>query len=514
MLRNYRQSKLYCQKCCKKWKHDPELKAVFLNYETIIRLKYLKKGLIPMLEKSMKDLIPMLEKSMKDLTSMGQKFFMQDLKPNIQKDKEVDISPPPSFNNSWPTHRQLAELSGVAYCIELLSPPWRTISEYDDIHNTGYYGVAFKNALTNAIVIAHRGTYLADSISPLFADYNLFRLVKPKQFDVAQHFTNTIRRNMSSNEILWHTGHSLGGAISEFLVANETLFKNSNPPSFAVTFDSPGIMELLEEYNYRKKLIHHLPGSTDFPVIGYLSAPNIVNTMGTHIGLTLRLSPFPPVPKISHPLTQTIYSLMNYITPLGTFKPLFDYFFTLANDQAYWHSLQTIIECFKLFPDENGLPLFIKSVIKWPKGQQLLFRFLDLASQKNLTMLDFRPYHWDDENLSWEDLKYTFEAQYEFKRLDYHVVYSSSDSSRELPFELWSLKAQRFLQQFVKDRRQENAIIQLKPECELMELLGARNFGPRIFRPNRFGPVRNSGDFSVRTESPIGISVQILNNFN
>jgi hypothetical protein len=43
---------------------------------------------------------------------------------------------------------------------------------------------------------------------------------------------------------------------------------------------------------------------------------------------------------------------------------------------------------------------------------------------------------------------------------------------------------------------------------------GYMNFGPRIFRPNRFGPVRNSGDFSVRTESPIEISVQILNNFN
>jgi hypothetical protein len=45
-------------------------------------------------------------------------------------------------------------------------------------------------------------------------------------------------------------------------------------------------------------------------------------------------------------------------------------------------------------------------------------------------------------------------------------------------------------------------------------LAGYMNFGPRIFRPNRFGPVRNSGDFSVRTESPIRISVQILNKFN
>jgi len=49
---------------------------------------------------------------------------------------------------------------------------------------------------------------------------------------------------------------------------------------------------------------------------------------------------------------------------------------------------------------------------------------------------------------------------------------------------------------------------------ERNEDLGYMNFGPRIFRPSRFGPVQNSGDFSAPTESPIGISVQFLNKFN
>jgi hypothetical protein len=141
--------------------------------------------------------------------------------------------------------------------------------------------------------IAHRGTVFNVSNASLLADYDLFILMNPQQFVVAQEFTDKIPRQMDRKRILWHTGHSLGGAIAEFLVANETLFKQHSL-SFAVTFDSPGIMEILEEYHHRSKIEQSLPRSDEFPVICYLSVPNIVNTMGTHISLVLRLSPAPP----------------------------------------------------------------------------------------------------------------------------------------------------------------------------------------------------------------------------
>jgi tetratricopeptide (TPR) repeat protein len=362
----------------------------------------------------------------------------------------VDVPPPLLFDNLWPTHHQLVELSGVAYCTKRLSSHWQIIGQYDDKQDTGYYGIAVQNIQTMEIVIAHRGTVLDFDATSLIADYDLFLGVPPKLLDAARNFTETIRKQVKQNRILWHTGHSLGGAIAEFLVANDTLFEDSNKNSlsFAVTFDSPGIMELLEDYHHDLSLQTAVPRSTAFHVISYLSASNIVNTMGTHIGLVIALSPYEPVFQTSHPILRAIYSLMErYMgNKLDKFKAILDLVANHSREQLFRHSLQTIIDCFKLWPNESGLPFMLKRVIKWPRGQQQLIRYIDSSFRK--------PYNQNDTG---------------FERRVFEVVEIDDHGRSTLPLELWNSKTQTFLKQL---RTNREVTKQLGSNCQLMKSIG------------------------------------------
>ena len=370
------------------------------------------------------------------------------------------------------------------------------------------------------IVIAHRGT---DSIASLVADYELFSLVLPKQLPVAQNFTDQIRRTYipNQNKILWHTGHSLGGAIAEFLVANETLSVEGtlNSLSFAVTFDSPGIMELLEVYHREQELKYHreqelkylkteskfwiemaeygeellkdeqakinnatkqskhvkkkpvrsgatedrmpdkleakfrryLPESTEFRVISYLSEPNIVNTMGTHVGLALQLFHFPPIVKTWHPVIETLYNVTKR-TFFRKYKTFIDFARTHSIEQFYSHRLQSIIEGLELRPFGNGNLFKIQTIIKWPKGQQELVRFLRF---KNSTMFD---------SYSDEDVIYPL--------LNYHVVSLGNVIYTKLPTELFPKKIQHFLNRQFKRGIPESVLTQLNTNCPVFKLIG------------------------------------------
>lgn len=179
-------------------------------------------------------------------------------------------------------------------------------------------------------------------------------------------------------------------------------------------------MEILAECHHHSKIEQSISRSDKFPVIGYLSAPNIVNTMGTHIGLVLRLSPTPPLPTPHHPLIQMIFIGI----PAG-FNKFVDILLEQLSAQLHWHSLQTIIECFKLWPNKSGLPAIIKPVIKWPKGFQQLVSFLSLAFRHSLTTLDISKYLNESQNDS-----------NAFKRCNYHAIDSREDLLVALPLEL------------------------------------------------------------------------------
>ncbi|CAF1259611.1 unnamed protein product [Adineta ricciae] len=383
-----------------------------------------------------------------------------------QKDEQTrEISSSGLFMDIWPTHLEFAELSSVTYCKSRLSQlsSWLFIAEFDDnTDNTGYYGIAVRHNRTNEVVIAHRGTTFDINTASLLADYQLFLRKTPEQFRIARQFTNEIRnRNeLGRSGIVWHTGHSLGGAIAEFLVANETLSKQQTL-SFAVTFDSPGILEIIEEYHYRSETPENLPKPNEFFVIGYLSVPNVVNTMGTHIGLTLRLSPLPRL--VSFPvLAELGYDIFISKMISNHLKPVIDLLASEANKQLHWHSIQTIINSFKIPPNKNGLPRIMKPVLQWPKGFQQFNCFLNLASEHNLTTLDITKYGNNSEVLN------------DFKRCNYHVIDNYGYSHFPLPLQIWNKKIQNFFKKIIdihNDPKRKYVSVRLNPNCELIKFV-------------------------------------------
>ncbi|WP_025948696.1 lipase family protein [Geobacillus thermocatenulatus] len=112
---------------------------------------------------------------------------------------------------------------------------WKVI-DFESSWN-GYYGVAFQNKTTGEVVIANRGTQdWADGVQDL-------ALINPStdeallsQFASAQSFYNQVLIKAGNNRITV-TGHSLGGAITQVLAANNDLS--------AVTFNAPGVLHLL-----------------------------------------------------------------------------------------------------------------------------------------------------------------------------------------------------------------------------------------------------------------------------
>jgi len=386
-------------------------------------------------------------------------------KQTLQKDEKTIKTSSGLFMDIWPTHLEFAELSGVAYCkdrLSLLSSSWSFIDERNDTNKTGYYGIAVQHIQTKEVVIAHRGTTFDMNTASLLADYQLFLRKTPEQFRIARQFTNEIRdRNkMGRTGILWHTGHSLGGAIAEFLVANETLSKQQTL-SFAVTFDSPGIMEIIEEYHYRSKIEGNLPKPNEFSVIGYLSVPNVVNTMGTHIGLTLRLSPLPHL--VSFPVHVELgYDILISKIISNHLKPVIDLLMSEANKQLHWHSIQTIIHSFKIQPNKNGFLRIMKPVLQWPKGFEQFNCFFNLASEYNLTTLDTTKYRNNSEVLN------------DFKRCNYPVIDNYGYSNFPLPLQLWNNKTQIFLKNFIDhDSKRKYVRVRLNPDCELIKFVNA-----------------------------------------
>ncbi|CAF0937896.1 unnamed protein product [Adineta ricciae] len=365
-----------------------------------------------------------------------------------------------SFLNSWPTHLEFAKISHVAYCKDRLSllPYWSFIDEHNDTDDTGYYGIAIQHNETKQIVIAHRGTNFDIKNVLLHTNFYLYTLTALEQFRVAQKFTEKFRQRINSTGILWHTGHSFGGAIAEFLVANETLF-NQQTLSFAVTFDSPGIMEILEKHHHHSKIEKNLPKSNEFPVIGYLSVPNIINTMGTHIGLTLRLSPLPPFSKEYDILFQNIIDQVK--KDFNQYKKNIDIIINHFLAQLHWHSMKTIIETFNLFSDMNGFSILTKPVIKWPLGTQQSIHFINLVDRHNLTTLDISK-HLNNKKKVLND----------FKRCNYHVINNDEYSLVALPAQLWNLKTQNFRKKFMPNKfPQKDIIIQLNSNCELSKFI-------------------------------------------
>lgn len=125
----------------------------------------------------------------------------------------------------------------------------------------GFAAVAYKNTLTNEIVIAYRGT---DSpLDILISDGQIAFNLTPQQASAAVNFYEKV---LAENEdcSISITGHSLGGALAQYVASLKHV------P--ATTFNAPGV---------------NIPnGGTSENIINYVNMNDFIGCLNTHIGET------------------------------------------------------------------------------------------------------------------------------------------------------------------------------------------------------------------------------------
>lgn len=143
----------------------------------------------------------------------------------------------------------------------------------------GYFGAAFRNDQTGAIVIANRGSRATleglrqdwgGSDVQILAQGNLGI---PKAFDDATNFAARVRRANPDAEVTY-TGHSLGGAEAQVQAA----VANGK----AVTFGAPGVAFAVDK---------GFAAAASGNVVNYVLPGDLVGMSGTHVGQTVMILP-------------------------------------------------------------------------------------------------------------------------------------------------------------------------------------------------------------------------------
>jgi len=128
------------------------------------------------------------------------------------------------------------------------------------------YWAAYHNASQEQVIIAFKGTQIRHQ-RDLENDFDIFQGKRPRALPQALAFVETViaylnKQGIQAEIIL--TGHSLGGTLAEY-IALEKGYKT-------LTFESPGIF-LNTALNRHEAQITH-----------YLMLPNVINTVGSHVG--------------------------------------------------------------------------------------------------------------------------------------------------------------------------------------------------------------------------------------
>jgi hypothetical protein len=150
---------------------------------------------------------------------------------------------------------------------------------------SGYDATAYRNIVTNEIVIAHRGTEPSAGDGDLSTDFKLgvlgvFIPMRPQQTDDALTFTKKIMQEYKTSSVT-HTGHSLGGWLGEMTA--RTLGQN------AITFDAPAFRPFNTIDTDIRALINK--NTTKSNVTYVLSEQDVIN-LGTHSGTPIYLAKY------------------------------------------------------------------------------------------------------------------------------------------------------------------------------------------------------------------------------
>ena len=151
----------------------------------------------------------------------------------------------------------------------------------------GFQGSAFQNEQGD-VIIAYAGTDFTDLSGDVLNDIMLGLGQKPGQLENANALYDYVSNNYPNAEISL-TGHSLGGALAQLVIANKALqalnVGNSDKAAEirhqdVVTFNAPGVMDILSQ----TARDHVYPN-----VINLVYPGDLVSLIGEHIGSTFEI---------------------------------------------------------------------------------------------------------------------------------------------------------------------------------------------------------------------------------
>lgn len=171
----------------------------------------------------------------------------------------------------------------------LRSQGWCIKEHPDGEFDSGYVGCLYYHDDRKQIVVAHAGTQ-PSRVATLFADFNgvVYGRPDPLVLDALLLSDDVTQFVQERKFHLSFTGHSLGGFLAEMSVyACHRGFKFRYTNASAVTFDSPGaleVMEVWESHNPSNKI-----SLKNLNIIGFRFSINLVNTLHSPTGTVFRL---------------------------------------------------------------------------------------------------------------------------------------------------------------------------------------------------------------------------------
>lgn len=243
-----------------------------------------------------------------------------------------------------------------------------------------YFGKVYIDRKRKMVLIAHKGTKFS-CMNDLEQDHEIFRRQIPekylKQANELLDKTKTYLASQGLNDYrIFTTGHSLGGALAELLACQHMI------PT--VTFDSPGIEQIIENHQDRFKV----SDPKHAPVTCVLSLNNIINTCNGHVGRTLHIgktrksSYVLPIPNI------TIFSILKELLKEGSRTTLRNTLFIFMSDSNFNNLSQGVVNAvggYFYTTETHTIDLFVRyfthdypyfqpsglaTVIAWPNGIQ------------------------------------------------------------------------------------------------------------------------------------------------
>ncbi len=164
------------------------------------------------------------------------------------------------------------------------SQDWTFLVESGNPSDPGYYGAAYLNTQTNEIVIVNRGT---NDLADLLTDMQMALDVSPDQLAAAEDFYSVVTAiavadvNLPKVSI---TGHSLGGSLTQLLIARHANENINGSGVFGQTFNAFGAKGLLNNLG--------LPEG-DYAVTNWVTPTDVVGNLASHIGSKQSLASLP-----------------------------------------------------------------------------------------------------------------------------------------------------------------------------------------------------------------------------